>query len=148
MRKENKSSDDEEESKELTLTPEQSAQVDKKVQKYMEDFQKIEQAVEATQKVWKPTYQDDQITERLQDADQLPVIEFKRPGEPNLKRPMQNHEHIDQVFKDFQAHFFNLIEKQAELRNIGVPSEQQQKEMKDNYMFRKHMNFRQKERKG
>lgn len=38
MRKENKSSDDEEESKELSLTPEQSAQVDKKVQKYMEDF--------------------------------------------------------------------------------------------------------------
>ncbi len=103
LRKQNLSSDDEADSKELALTPEEQQIVDKKLQAHTEELDKMKEAFEATQKLWIPNYEvDNQRKESpLREEAEFPEIEWKKLGEPNLKRSMQNHEDIDQVFKDF-----------------------------------------------
>lgn len=93
FRKLNKSSEDE---LEIVLTPEQKAEVQRKVAKHTEELNEMQKAFDANIKDWTPEYEDDQ--QKVEDSEEELEIEYKRIGEPILKRSLRNHEEIDAVF--------------------------------------------------
>lgn len=93
LRKLNKSSEDE---LEIVLTPEQKAEVQRKVAKHTEELNEMQKAFDANIKDWTPEYEDDQ--QKVEDSEEELEIEYKRIGEPILKRSLRNHEEIDAVF--------------------------------------------------